>query len=130
MRMIRRVGPYTTPTVVSQQWCYTPRMPTTYPRVGVTKDPELARALRTTRTLLPSGDVRSEAGHVRRLALIGARALADSDAQVRDRERLLALTGARAAQESFGALAERLLEQPVDRRAELSRSVDWVRGER
>ena len=105
-------------------------MPTTHPRIGLTKDPELARALRATRKLLPPGDVRSEAGHVRRLALIGARVLGGADAQARDRERLLALTGARAAEASFGELAEQLLEQPVDRRAELSRGLDWVRGER
>ncbi len=116
--------------MVSHARCYTYAVPTTHPRIGLTKDPELARALRMTTTLLSPDDVRSEAGHVRRLALIGARVLAGGEAQVRDRERLLALTRARAAEASFGALAEQLLEQPVDRRGELSRGLDWVRGER
>lgn len=105
-------------------------MPTAHPRIGVTRDPELDAALRSTRALLHPSDARSDAGHVRRLALIGARALRGSAAGRRERERLLALAGARPASGDFAELATRLRDEPIDRRGELSRALDWVRGGR
>ena len=73
-------------------------MATKHPRVGVTKDPELAAALEATRALVPPADARAEAAHVRRLALIGARSLRTSGEAAdieRARERIRAVTGAR-----------------------------------
>jgi len=45
------------------------------PRIVVTKDPELASALKATRPLLDPSETRSQARHLRRLALAGAQAL-------------------------------------------------------
>jgi hypothetical protein len=45
------------------------------PRIVVTKDPELASALKATRPPLDPSDTRSQARHLRRLALAGAQAL-------------------------------------------------------
>ncbi len=49
-------------------------MPTRHPRIQVTEDPDLARALRDAAPHLPSGLSRS--GQVRELAIAGARQLA------------------------------------------------------
>lgn len=103
-------------------------MPTRHPRIGVTKDPELARALEATRGLLDPPP-RSEAAHVRALALAGAQAMRQGDGAAAD--------GA-AAYEQLGARPPRvrsrdfpwLDEQRVDRSNPLSRALDWVRGER
>lgn len=107
-------------------------MPTGYPRIGVTKDPDLAAALEATRPLLDARETRSEAGHVRRLVLIGARALAAGTVQTRatlDRQRLLERPGIRPATlgiDELPWLQAELIDE--DRRA--SRALDWARGER
>jgi len=104
-----------------------------HPRVGVTRDPELAAALDATRSLVPPADARAEAAHVRRLALIGARSLQSSgDAAFaeRARERIRAVTGARPPTVDFEQVLAQLSGQGVDRGAELSKALDWVRGER
>jgi len=49
----------------------------------MTKDPDLAAALDATRPVLDAKDTRSEAGHVRRLALIGARMLGTGSVEAR-----------------------------------------------
>ncbi len=107
-------------------------MGTSLPRIGVTKDPDLAAALDATRPLLGSAETRSEAGHVRRLALIGARALAKGTGEARaalDRQRLLERPGIRPATIGLGDL-EWLEVGAVDRDRRASRTLEWVRGER
>ena len=54
-------------------------MATKYPRLGVSRDPELDRALAQTRRLLGEKETRSAAAQVRALALRGAEALMTSD---------------------------------------------------
>ncbi len=104
-------------------------MPTSHPRIGVTKDPELARALAHTRRLLPADETRSEAGQLRRLALVGARALADESAQLtRDDARCAAL-GARPAQTGSRTFPW-LDDAPADPRGRGSRALGWARGGR
>jgi len=105
-------------------------MATSYPRIGVTKDPDLRAALDATRPLLGPQETRSEAGHVRRLALIGARALATGSVQTRaalDRQRLLERPGVRPATLGIDELAW-LHAEPVDEGRRSSRALDWVRG--
>jgi hypothetical protein len=109
------------------------QMSTKHPRIGVTKDPELAAALEATRALVPPADARAEAAHVRRLALIGARSLRTSGEAAdveRARERIRAVTGARPPTVDFDQVVESLGEQRADRSGELSKAIDWVRGSR
>jgi len=98
----------------------------------VTGDPALAAALDATRPLLGSEETRSEAGHVRRLALIGARALGKGTVEARaalDRQRLLERPGVRPAACGLNDLPW-LEAGPVDEDRRASRALDWVRGER
>jgi hypothetical protein len=107
-------------------------MGTAHPRIGVTKDPDLAAALDATRPLLDSEETRSEAGHVRRLALIGARALGEGTLQVRaalDRQRVLERPGVRPATRGLDELPW-LETDPVDDERGATRSLEWARGER
>lgn len=107
-------------------------MGTTHPRIGVTKDHDLAAALDATRPLLGPDETRSEAGHVRRLALLGARALATGTVAARaalDRQRLLERPGVRPAARGLDDLPW-LDAGPVDEDRRASRALDWVRGER
>ncbi len=107
-------------------------MATTRPRIGVTKDPDLAAALEITRPLLDPEETRSEAGHVRRLALIGAGALGAGTTQARaalDRQRLLERPGVRPATCGLEDLPW-LEADPVDEDRRASRTLEWVRGER
>ena len=107
-------------------------MGTTHPRIGVTRDPALAAALDATRPLLGSEETRSEAGHVRRLALIGAQALGKGTVEARaarDRHRFLGRPGVRPATRSLDDLPW-LEADPVDEGRRASRALDWVRGER
>ena len=107
-------------------------MGTTHPRIGVTKDPDLSAALDATRPLLGSDETRSEAGHVRRLALIGAQALGKGTVEARvalDRQRLRERPGVRPATRGLDDLPW-LEADPVDEDRRASRTLDWVRGER
>lgn len=58
-------------------------MPTRHPRIQVTEDPELARALRSAAPHLPAGLSRSR--QVRELAIAGARHLAEAPKTARER---------------------------------------------
>jgi len=71
---------------VVQRW-YTLSVPTRHPRIQVTEDPELARALRSAAAHLPAGLSRSR--QVRELAIAGARHLADTPQTERKRRSLL-----------------------------------------
>lgn len=107
-------------------------MGTTHPRIGVTKDGDLAAALDRTRPLLDPAETRSEAGHVRRLALIGAGALGDGTTPARaalDRQRVLERPGVRPSTRALEDLPW-LDSDPVDQDRQVSRTLEWVRGER
>ncbi len=107
-------------------------MGTAHSRIGVTKDPDLAAALDATRPLLAAEETRSEAGHVRRLALIGASVLGKGDLDARgalDRQRLLERPGVRPATRGLDDLPW-LQTEPADEDRRTSRALEWVRGER
>jgi FPC/CPF motif-containing protein YcgG len=69
------------------QWWYTPCVATSHPRIQVTEDPELARALSAAAPHLRPGLPRSQ--QVRELALVGARHLAEELMTEERREELL-----------------------------------------
>ena len=69
------------------QWWYTTRVATSHPRIQVTEDPELARALRAAAPHLPPGLSRSR--QVRELAIAGANHLAESPKSEAERRVLL-----------------------------------------
>lgn len=103
-------------------------MPTTHRRIAVTRDPELADALERTRGVLDPVDTRSEAGHLRRLALLGARSLRDSDAfEMSDSERRIrSIPGVRLATRDINDLPW-LDGQEIDETRSASRAMEWVR---
>jgi hypothetical protein len=106
-------------------------MGTQHPRIGVTRDPELGAALEITRDLLGPDDVGSEAGHVRRLALVGARYLVQDTVHgriARDRAVVLAQAGARAGSGSLDDLTW-LDSDPVDEDRTATRLLDEIRGD-
>lgn len=105
-------------------------MATAHRRIGVTKDQDLAAALDATRPLLGSDGASSEAGHVRRLALIGARALRDQTFPARaelDRQRIRERPGVRRASRALEDLPW-LDGDTVDEEERASRALEWVRG--
>jgi hypothetical protein len=105
-------------------------MASRHPRLGVTRDPEVERALALTGPLLDPAETRSAAAQIRALTLRGARAVlagADSESQLQ----------ARLA-ERYGAIPARgdLLDldtpaaDPRDVSATpASDALQWVRGE-
>lgn len=104
-------------------------MPSQHARIGVTRDPALAAALEATRPLLQDEDTRSEAGHVRRLALLGARTLTAGDERaLRARQKLLEIPGIRPGTGRLEDLP--WLEEAVDEERGLSKALEWARGER
>ena len=70
-------------------------MPTRHPRIQVTEDPELTRALREAEPHLPAGSSRSR--QVRDLAIAGARSLSASPLTESERR-----SGLERLAESFG----------------------------
>ena len=64
-------------------------MASKYPRLGVTRDPELEQALARTRALLKRSDTRSAAAHVRALALRGADTVVEEAGSVAEQRRWL-----------------------------------------
>jgi FPC/CPF motif-containing protein YcgG len=77
----------TKPTDQVTQWWYTPAVATSHPRIQVTEDPELARALSTAAPHLRPGLPRSQ--QVRELAIVGARHLAEEPMTEERRQELL-----------------------------------------
>ncbi len=65
------------------QWWYTADVATSHPRIQVTEDPELARALRAAAPHLRPGLPRSQ--QVRELALVGARHLVEEPPMTEER---------------------------------------------
>lgn len=75
-----------TPDKVTQWW-YTSGVATSHPRIQVTEDPELARALHAAAPHLSPGLPRSQ--QVRELAIVGARHLAEDPMSDERRQELL-----------------------------------------
>jgi hypothetical protein len=107
-------------------------MATRYARIGVIKDPELQAALEITRGLLDQRTTGSDAGHVRHLALLGARVLAGDAPEghrARRRQRVLDHPGVRPATGTIADL-DWLAREPVDEERRASRALEWARGDR
>lgn len=107
-------------------------MATRHPRIGVTADEELRAALAATRHLVDEPDRRSQAGQLRRLALIGAGSLLEgpeSSHAARDCRRVVARPGVRPATRRLTDFPW-LEGQEVDHTCESTRTLDWVRGDR
>ena len=104
-------------------------MASKFPRLAVTRDPELHRALELTRGLLGGDETRSAAAQVRALALRGARSvLQGSGPEAELRRRLFDEYGtipARVDPRSLGAVAG---EPDPDNPAPASEALRWVRG--
>jgi len=101
-------------------------MPSIHPRIGVTRDPELDRALRDAREAL--GD-KPDATLVRELALRGVATLERRDEQS-VMQHLVATYGVippRGSRADFDAHIEELLKQPVDHTRALSRALQELR---
>lgn len=107
------------------------RVPTKHPRIGVTCDPELDRALTRSRSKLPPEARRSRAAQVRALALIGAAHVGDPEPEIEDdREWLRRVHGARlGGGRLLEVIEERLPADPDDPYA-LTNALEWVKGDR
>jgi hypothetical protein len=104
-------------------------MASRHPRLGVTRDPEVERALALTESLLDPAETRSAAAQIRALTLRGARAvLAGASSESQLRARLAEHYGARPGR---GSLLE--LDPPGEPdaagAAPASDALQWVRGE-
>jgi len=106
-------------------------MPTKHPRIGVTCDPELERALKRARAKLPPEARRSRAAQVRALALIGAAHVGDPAPEIEDdREWLRRVHNARLGNgRLLEVVGDRLEPDPDDPYA-LTRALEWVKGDR
>lgn len=106
-------------------------MPTKLPRIAVTRDEELDRALRETKGLLSGGEARSASAQVRALALRGARALGVADPDSVDLWRRLAREhGVRAPQQNTPAIESPAGEVDPDDPRPATDALEWARGER
>jgi hypothetical protein len=105
-------------------------MGTQYPRVALVKDPELQAVLQSTRHLLDLAEIPSEAGRVKRLALIGARALLGDDEEpaLEAHLRVLGRPGVRPASHHLADLPWLDTETP-DPENTASQGLEWVRGD-
>ena len=105
-------------------------MASRHPRLGVTRDPEVERALALTEPLLDPAETRSAAAQIRALTLRGARAvLASAGIDSQLRARLAEHYGARPARGSLLELDPPPgTPDPADA-APASDALRWVRGE-
>ncbi|HTA05175.1 MAG TPA: hypothetical protein VK774_02330 [Solirubrobacteraceae bacterium] len=105
-------------------------MASRHPRLGVVRDPDVARALALTEPLLDPAETRSAAAQIRALTLRGAEAvLAGAGAESQLQARLAERYGARPGK---GGLLE--LDPPPDASdpagvTAASDALQWVRGE-
>jgi hypothetical protein len=105
-------------------------MASRHPRLGVTRDPEVERALTLTASLLDPAETRSAAAQIRALTLRGARAVlasANSDSQLR--ARLATRYGAQPGRGSLLDLDAPAGEPDATGAAPASDALRWVRGE-
>lgn len=108
-------------------------MPTKHPRIAVTCDPELERALARSRRSLPPQARRSRAAQVRALALIGAAHVRDPEPEIEDDgEWLRRVHGARPARGDLRTFLDALDLGPVDPDDPYAgqRAVQWAKGDR
>lgn len=105
-------------------------MASRHPRLGVTRDPEVERALALTGPLLDPTETRSAAAQIRALTLRGAQAvLAGAGTASQLQARLAERYGARLAQGDLLDL-DTLAADPRDVSATpASDALQWVRGE-
>jgi len=105
-------------------------MASRHPRLGVTRDPEVERALALTEPLLDPAETRSAAAQIRALTLRGAQAVlagADPDSQLQ--ARLTEHYGARPARGSLLELDPPPGKPDPEDAARASDALRWVRGE-
>lgn len=105
-------------------------MASRHPRLGVTRDPEVERALALTEPLLDPAETRSGAAQIRALTLRGAHAVlagASSDSQLQSR--LAERYGARLSRGSLLELDQPPSEPDSTGAAPASEALQWVRGE-
>ncbi len=105
-------------------------MASRHPRLGVTRDPEVERALALTQPLLDPAETRSAAAQIRALTLRGAWAVlagASSDSYLQSR--LAEHYGARPARGSLLDLDPPPGEPDPAGAAPASEALRWVRGE-
>lgn len=105
-------------------------MASRHPRLGVTRDPEVERALALTEPLLEPGETRSAAAQIRALTLRGAQAvLAGASNESQLRAQLAERYGARPSRGSLLELDPPPGEPDVAGVAPASDALQWVRGE-
>lgn len=109
-------------------------VPSLHPRIAVVRDPEVDRALERTRRLLPAGQTRSTAAHLRALALRGAEEIATAvDPTEAERQRLIDKYGLIPASQPFRPGEDRfpwLDEEEIDPNdpTPATDALNWVRG--
>ena len=105
-------------------------MASRHPRLGVTRDPQVARALALTEPLLDPAETRSAAAQIRALTLRGARAvLAGADHESQLQARLAERYGARPGRGSLLGLDPPPGEPDPANATPASDALRWVRGE-
>jgi hypothetical protein len=105
-------------------------MASRYPRLGVTRDPEVERALALTERLLDPAETRSAAAQIRALTLRGAQAvLAGANSESQLQLRLAERYGARPSRGSLLELEPPPGEPDATGAAPASDALRWVRGE-
>jgi hypothetical protein len=105
-------------------------MASRHPRLGVTRDPEVERALALTEPLLGPAETRSAAAQIRALTLRGAQAvlaLGGSESQLQ--ARLAERYGARPGRGSLVDLDPPPGQPDAAGAAPASEALQWVRGE-
>lgn len=110
-------------------------MATIHPRTPVPRDPEVERALQSTRSRLPASDTRSTAAHLRALVLRGAEQVIQSadDPVEAERQRLIekynmipAKNPPRPGERLFPWLDEQEIDP--DDPTPATDALNWVRG--
>jgi hypothetical protein len=105
-------------------------MASRHPRLGVTRDPEVQRALALTEPLLDAAETRSAAAQIRALTLRGAQAvLAGADATSQLQARLAERYGARPGRGSLLDLDAPSGQPDPGTATPASDALRWVRGE-
>lgn len=105
-------------------------MASRHPRLGVTRDPEVERALTLTEPLLDPAETRSAAAQIRALTLRGAQAvLAGAGSESQLQARLAERYGARPSRGSLLELDPPPGEPDPAGATPASDALQWVRGE-
>src|SRR5438270_14071508 len=103
-------------------------MPTRYRRVGVVLDPELSDALSKAAERVSAS---TEAGRLRELALLGARALDAGESELEQARTALDELGATRERGDLLAISRRLRARKLGWQEDsASETLEWVRGER